>query len=82
MENSSSLTTQSFRLLRRDLPDLYTEAEMQSLATLVASAPGVRSVSKVTRHPKGGYSVIVQMSQSAIETAFVYLASNGYGVAI
>jgi hypothetical protein len=55
---------------------------MQSLATLVASAPGVRSVSKVTRHPKGGYSVIVQMSQSAIETAFVYLASNGYGVAI
>jgi hypothetical protein len=83
MENSSSFASRhSFRLLKSNLPELYSSAEMQGLSALVLSAPGVNSVSEVVRHPKGGYSVTLQISKSAIEAALLYLASNGYRAAV
>ena len=83
MENSSSLANRhSFRLLKNDLSELYTAAEMQGLAALALSAPGVNSVSEVARHPKGGYSVALQIPKSAIEAALLYLASKGYRAAV
>lgn len=79
METSPSLVSrQHFRLLRSDVPELYTEAEMQDLAALVFSAPGVSSVSEIARHPKGGYSVAIQISKTEIEAVLLYLASNGH----
>ncbi len=65
------------RVILDQAAETYSASEEQQLRQCIASAPGVTGVTKIERHAKGGYSVIVDRS-STPEEALLHLAAAGY----
>ncbi len=59
-------------------PEDYSEAERRRLQRCVASAPGITEVKKITRHPKGGYSVTAEREGDTAEQMVSHFQSSGY----
>ena len=56
----------------------YSESEQQRLEECVAAAPGITGVKKITRHPKGGYSVTADRQGDTVEQIVSHFQSAGY----
>jgi hypothetical protein len=67
-----------FRLMADAGPETYTAEEAHKLKTLLASAPGVLLVKKVSHDPRGGYAVSLDIDRKLISTLIEYLASHGW----
>jgi hypothetical protein len=65
----------SLRLLS-DVPEVYDLAEQDRLRARIAGVVNVRSIE---RHPKGGYSVVVERLDDAL---IEYLNAHGYRLVI
>jgi hypothetical protein len=61
-----------------DNPEDYSTIEQQQLHDHVAAAPGITAVGGISRHPKGGYAVIVERTGDDLGPLLVYLRSHGY----
>jgi hypothetical protein len=66
------------RLLIAAEPETYSLAEIEKLRSSVASAPGVEEVTRVSRHFKGGYDVVVQLPENSVEPFLEFLWKEGY----
>jgi hypothetical protein len=62
-------------------PETYSAAEQAELQDCLATAPGIESIARVERHPRGGYAVHVQRTADA-GPLLAYLAAAGYRVVI
>ena len=67
-------------LIVRESPEKYSEQELQKLRARVASAPSVKEVKKIERHPRGGYSVQIDIHSIEAEALGAYLNNHGYGL--
>lgn len=65
------------RLILDQASESYSTSEEQQLRECVASAPGVASVTKIERHVRGGYSVIVDRD-GTVDEVLAHLTAAGY----
>ncbi|MHA3774768.1 ATP-grasp domain-containing protein [Verrucomicrobiota bacterium sgz303538] len=66
------------RIIRKEGHEEYTTDEKHRLHELLVSVPGIEMVRELSRHPRGGYSVIVEHTGDAFETLVSYIESGGY----
>ena len=66
------------RLILDRTSESYSPAEQSLLSSCLRSAPGVESATEPTRHPRGGYSVVVQYAGDSPDTLAAHLLSYGY----
>ena len=66
------------RLLKKKERESYTVEEGRCLCELLRAAPGVNKVKSIERHPKGGYTVILDVSQESLYDLIEYVSTHGY----
>ena len=69
---------QYLRLIREIESADSPSDEMRKLQAWLATAPGVETIKKVERHPKGGYSVTFECSSDVIDPMIEHVLSHGY----
>jgi hypothetical protein len=65
------------RLLPDQISESHSASEEQQLHESVVSAPGVASVTKIERHVRGGYAVIVERD-GTVDEVLAHLTAAGY----
>ena len=71
--NRGNKMRQYHRLMRRRSANDYTDRERTELFQLLESAPGIRDVEIIDKHPKGGYSTCFDLSPDVVDNFFAYL---------
>ena len=66
------------RLIHDSTPKSYSPVEQGQLSACLLSAPGVESATEPERHPRGGYSVVVQYAGDSPDALAAHLLSCGY----
>jgi len=69
------------RLLRSSAHD-YSDVEQQTLRELLEAGPGIERVKEISRHPKGGYRVTMDIVRESLDDLVLYIPSIGYMAAI
>ena len=64
-----------------ETPETYTSAEQETLHDCLLVAPGITAVSRVERHPKGGYAAFVE-NTGDLGPMLEHLEAHGYRPAI
>ncbi|MGM3274762.1 hypothetical protein [Ralstonia sp. 24A2] len=64
--------------MRRRSANVYTDDERSELFQLLASAPGIRNVEIIEKHPKGGYRTCFDLSPDAIDDFVAYLEDHDW----
>ncbi|PMQ06718.1 hypothetical protein DyAD56_04430 [Dyella sp. AD56] len=70
------------RVLIAAKPETYSQAETDELRSTIASAPGIEEIASVSKHFKGGYDVVVQLTEDSVESFLGFLWKAGYRSAI
>ncbi|MDQ3365027.1 MAG: hypothetical protein M3680_06335 [Myxococcota bacterium] len=70
-----------FLHLLLETPETYTNAEQENLHDCLMVAPGITAVSRVERHPKGGYAAFVE-NTGDLGPMLEHLEAYGYRPAI
>ncbi|WP_439893094.1 hypothetical protein ACS7SF_24605 (plasmid) [Ralstonia sp. 25C] len=64
---------QYHRLMRRRSANDYTDREQAELFQLLESAPGIRDVEIIEKHPKGGYRTRFDLAPDVVDDFLAYL---------
>ena len=69
---------QYHRLMRRRSTNVYTDHERTELFQLLASAPGIRHVEIIEKHPKAGYRTCFDLSMDVVDDFVAYLEDHDW----
>lgn len=72
----------NLRVVANTAKEDYSDAGRQHIGDLVASAPGVGRVEEVTRHPRGGWAITLDVSRESLDALGIYLREHGFMAAL